>query len=238
MDAVPPAPPTPVQEASSLGSSSSLPLGELSASPVRTGAMAVGGSPDSFPQNPLEAQMNAEIESVLEARERPLWPSGASKGVMKLSYTHDAMVDLLIANPMISQNDLADRFGYTASWVSQILSSDAFQSRLAERTESLVDPTIRATIEERFKAIVLRSLDILATKLNKHPDQIPDNLALRTFELGSRAAGYGAKVDKAPVQNVTEMHVHLESLGEGLTNLLRRKKAEVLDMEKDDGQDA
>jgi hypothetical protein len=237
MDAVPPAPPDSAQEASSLGSSSFLPLGELSASPARTGAMAVGGSPDS-PQNLLEAQMNAEIESVLEDRERPLWPSGASKGVMKLSYTHDAMVDLLIANPMISQNDLAAKFGYTASWVSQILSSDAFQSRLAERTETLVDPTIRATIDERFKALVLRSLDILATKLNRPAEQIPDNLALRTFELGSRAAGYGAKVEKPPVTNVTEMHVHLESLGEGLTNLLRRKKAEVLDMENEDGKDA
>lgn len=119
-------------------------------------------------------------------------------GIQRVSYTHDGMIDLIIANPIISQNQLAAHFGYTAAWVSRIIASDSFQSRLAERKDELVDPTIKATIEEGFKALVVRSMEILQEKLNKPASSIPDNLALRTLELGTRAAGYGAREGGAP----------------------------------------
>lgn len=157
------------------------------------------------------------------------WPSGAKMGVRRCSYTHDAMVDLIVANPIISQNELAAHFGYTPSWVSQVIASDAFQARLAERTQELVDPAIRATVEEKFKGIVTRSLAILAEKLDRPTHQIPDNLVLRSLELGSRALGYGAR-DTQPASQVN-MHLHLESLGENLTQLLHRKKAALPDIE-------
>ncbi len=86
------------------------------------------------------------------------WPNGRARGVQCVSHTHVAIIDAIIADPCISQQQLAARFGYTAGWVSQILASAAFQARLAERTEELVDPTIRVSVEERFKAIVLRSI--------------------------------------------------------------------------------
>lgn len=164
-----------------------------------------------------------------------LWPSGAARGVQKIRYTHDAMVDLIIADPTISQNALAAHFGYTAGWVSQVITSDAFQARLAERSADLVDPTIRATVEERFKAMILRSLEILKEKLNKPSHEVPDNLAIRTLELSSRAMGYGAK-ETPPAAPAVSMHVHLETLGEGLTKLLQRKKGEVFDQENGDDE--
>lgn len=151
-------------------------------------------------------------------------------GIVKVGYTHDAMINLIIADPCITQYELAAKFGYTASWVSQVISSDAFQSRLAERSAELVDPTIKATIEERFKALVLRSLEILREKLDKPASQIPDQLALRTLELSSRAAGYGMKTEQ-PQASSGDMHVHLESIGEGLTVLLRRRRSEAIEGE-------
>lgn len=144
-----------------------------------------------------------------------------------MKYTHDAMIDLIIANPAVSQNALAAHFGYTASWVSQIITSDAFQARLAERRDQLVDPTIRASIEEQFKAMVNRSLAVIREKLDKPAHQIPDNLALRALELSSRAAGYGAKQDTPPPPQ-GDMHVHLTLLGGRLVNLLQQKKSEAL----------
>lgn len=155
----------------------------------------------------------------------PQWPSGAARGITKVSYTHDAMIDLIIANPAVSQNSLAAHFNYSPGWVSQIIASDAFQAKLAERTKDLVDPTIRATVEDRFKALVLRSLDILRQKLDKPADQIPDQLALRALELSSRAAGYGARSEQPPVQ--VNMEVHLENLSGNLVQLLQRRRAEV-----------
>ena len=152
------------------------------------------------------------------------WPSGANRGVAKVRYTHDAMIDMIIADPCVTQNELAARFGYTAGWVSQIIASDAFQARLAERNGELVDPTIRATVEERFKGIVMRSLEILREKLDRPTHQIPDNLALRSIELSSRALGYGAR-DSQPAASQVSVEVHLENLGDNLTRLLQRKKS-------------
>lgn len=153
-------------------------------------------------------------------------PAVKTQAIAKLSYTHAAMVDLIIANPSISQNQLAAHFGYTPSWVSGVIASDAFQSQLAERTKDLVDPTIRATVEDRFKALVLRSLDILRQKLDKPTEVIPDQLVLRSLELSSRALGYGAKVETPPTQ--VNVEVHLEQLGGNLVQLLQRKKAEAV----------
>lgn len=192
--------------------------------------------------------MNAELESLLdEARVNPgqpapevqgrlggstqvrspaLWPSGARQAIQKVSYTHDAMIDLMIATPGISQNELAARFGYSPSWISQVISSDAFQARLAERSSEIIDPALKATVEDRFKGVMMRSLDILQQKLDRPAGDIPDNLALRTFEIASRAAGYGLRKDP-PVAVQVNVNQHLESLGENLIGLLRRQKAEV-----------
>jgi hypothetical protein len=137
------------------------------------------------------------------------------------------MVDMIIANPAVSQNELALNFGYSAGWVSQVIASDAFQARLSERTADLVDPTIRASVEDRFKALVLRSLDILREKLDRPAQMIPDNLALRSLEISSRALGLGAR-EGGPAVTQVSMNVHLDSLSENLTQLLQRKKAEAI----------
>jgi hypothetical protein len=80
-------------------------------------------------------------------------------------------------------------------------------------------------VEQQFQAIVRRSLSILMEKLDRPSTQIPDNLALRAFDISTRAAGYGARAEQPKVQvNVVN---HLEGLGANLEALLRRKRAEV-----------
>lgn len=148
--------------------------------------------------------------------------------IAKVAYSHAAMIDLIIANPGISQNALAAHFGYTPSWVSQVIASDTFQSALSKRREEIVDPVLMNTVKENFDALVLRSLDILHQKLNRPALDIPDNLALRALEIGSRAAGYGAKdPSQPPASTPAEVHIHLEQLGGGLVALLQRKKREA-----------
>jgi hypothetical protein len=148
--------------------------------------------------------------------------------IAKLSYTHEALIDLIIAHPEYKQYQLAAAFGYTAAWVCQILASDSFQSAFAKRKDELVDPVLAASIEEQFGAMVRRSHEILMEKLNRPANAIPDNLALRTYELGMKGAGYGAKTPEPRVQvNVVS---HLETLGTNLESLLRRKRAEFSDL--------
>ena len=136
---------------------------------------------------------------------------------------------MLIANPIISQDELAVQFGYSASWISIILASDAFQAFHAKRTAELIDPALRATIEDRFKGLVYRSQEILLEKLRAPAASIPENLALRTMELSARALGFGAR-DPTPTVQVN-VDAHLEVLGGRLTDLLTRHKAAVIEGE-------
>jgi hypothetical protein len=179
----------------------------------------------------MSAQPDDLLQELVTAPTQESLPVPPRKGVQKIRYTHDAMIDLIIANPAISQNELALHFGYSPSWISQIIACDAFQNRLAERTKELVDPTIRLSVDERFKGLVLRSMEILAEKLSKPSHQIPDQLALRTLEVASRAVGYGAK--DTTVKVAVSVDNHLDELGQNLVTLLRKKKAEcgVIDVE-------
>src|SRR5882757_8880153 len=88
-------------------------------------------------------------------------PAAELQPIQKINYTHDGMINLILANRGISQNEIARHFGYSASWVSQVMSSDAFQARLMERAAEIEDPTLRATIEEGLRGLLSRSMEIL-----------------------------------------------------------------------------
>ena len=127
-------------------------------------------------------------------------PAG-NQAIDKVRYSHKAMVDMIVQNPWISQAELARNFGYTEGWVSQVIASTAFQSYLEERKSELIDPAIRATIEERFKGLVARSIEILMRKLEAPTAQISDELALKALEVASKAAGYGSRGAGVQVNN-------------------------------------
>lgn len=123
---------------------------------------------------------------------------GTNTAIQKVNYSHDGMIDLIIGNPMVSQGDIAKHFGYTQAWVSRIMNSDAFQARLAMRKGELIDPTIVLSIDERFKALASKSLDVVLDKLTM--TQSPD-LALKALEVSSKALGYGARAQNLQVNN-------------------------------------
>jgi hypothetical protein len=144
--------------------------------------------------------------------------------VKKLRYSHALLIDMIIANQgRINQTELAARFGYSASWLSQVMCSDIFQAKLMERTAEIVDPTLVASVEQRLKGQLARSLEILEEKLSK--PEVSDNLVLRTLEISSRALGYGARDPQVNVQ--VNVENHLENLGGRLVDLLHRKKDEA-----------
>lgn len=118
-------------------------------------------------------------------------------GIEKVSYTHDAMIDLIVANPAISQGQIAAHFGYSQTWVSIVFNSDAFKERLEARKNELVDPAIRASIEEKFRALADLSFQVVMEKLHASRDA---KVGLAGLEIASKALGYGAKA--APSQQV------------------------------------
>lgn len=124
--------------------------------------------------------------------------TGQSHGIDRVRYTHDAMIDLILAHPEMSQGQLAKYFNFTEGWVSRVIGSDAFQARLAQRKEDVVDPEIRQTLEEKLQGLAHQSLAIVAEKMGvtKNPD-----LALKTLELTTKALGFGARDRNIGVQN-------------------------------------
>lgn len=123
-----------------------------------------------------------------------------TNGIAKVRYTHEAMIDQLLANPGVSQGELARFFGYTEGWVSIMLNSDAFQAHLAERRKELVDPIIIQSIETRFKAVAELSLTRVLEKLEMPARLINDDFLLGAAKLSAGALGYGARERGASAQ--------------------------------------
>jgi hypothetical protein len=138
--------------------------------------------------------------------------------VKKVSYTHDAMIDLIIGNPTISQNELAVIFGYTPGWVSLVMSSDAFRARLESRKADLVDPTILMSLEEKFKALAEKSLEVLRKKL-ENPN-VSDNLAISAANLAAKSLGLGQPKSVTPERPADD---RLDRLGGRLLALMGDK---------------
>lgn len=110
----------------------------------------------------------------------------AMAAIQTVRYTHDGMIDMMLAEPELSQRALAARFGYTESWISTIINSDAFQARLAARRAEIVDPTLQLTLEDKWRGLTVRSVEVLMRKLDRPVDAIPDNLVLKAAELGAK----------------------------------------------------
>lgn len=124
--------------------------------------------------------------------------ASAANAIARVNYSHDAMIDLIIARPGITQNELATHFGYSVGWVSRVQNSDAFQARLAVRKEDIVDPALIASTEERLRELANLSIDTVLEKvrLTKNAD-----LALKAMEVTTKALGYGARNVSQNTQN-------------------------------------
>lgn len=110
---------------------------------------------------------------------------------VKLAWTHKLAIDLMIEHPEWTEKELAGYFGHTPSWVSMVVNSDAFQAKLAERRDEVLNPEVKASIEERFKVLAKNSLERLNSKL-ENPNA-SDNLVLRSVELAAKALGLGVR---------------------------------------------
>ena len=122
--------------------------------------------------------------------------------IAKVRYTHDAIIDAILAFPAISQGELAKEFGFTQTWISIVINSDAFKNRLAERKAELTDPKLLATINERLDGLANRALDRLAERLDSPTAQ------LKTMELVSIAKlAIGDKANRPQVSTGPSLYV-------------------------------
>lgn len=132
--------------------------------------------------------------------------ASAAKAIDRVKYRHDAVIDIIIANPQVSQNELAHHFGFTTGWLSRVMCSDAFQMRLAQRRTEIVEPGLLATFEEKLKALADRSIEMLVDKLEEVDQEtgksaVSTDVIFKALDLSSKALGYGARQTNVAIQN-------------------------------------
>lgn len=130
----------------------------------------------------------------------------AANALGKVHYTHDAMIDIIIAKPDVSQDTIAEYFGYSAPWISRIFCSDSFQARLAQRRSEVVTPGMLSTFEERLKLLATTSLDLVMGKLEEIDPETGKPKAdigtiFKALEIGTKSLGYGARQTNVAIQN-------------------------------------
>lgn len=142
-----------------------------------------------------------QLDTLFDQPARPPMPlagtESAALAIARVKYTHDAMIDLIIANPAMKQGEIAKHFGYTQAWISRIFNSDAFQARLAARKKEIVDPSLILTVDEKLRAVASKSLDIVLEKLEASPSM---DQALEAVNITSKALGYGARQSNLNLQ--------------------------------------
>ena len=129
----------------------------------------------------------------------------AANALQKVHYTHDAMIDIIIAKPDVTQNTLAEYFGYSVGWISRILCSDAFQARLAQRRGEVVMPGLLSTFEERLKLLATNSIELVLEKLEERDEEgkpVADiGTVFKALEISTKSLGYGARQTNVAIQN-------------------------------------
>lgn len=146
----------------------------------------------------------------------------------KSSFSYEQLADTLILNPRISGKELSKLFGYTETWISIVMNSDAFRVVMQRRKGDLVDPILRASIEDHYKALAARSCHVLMEKLSAPVQVISDDLALRAAALGAQMFKAAAPVQQAPESSIDKLADRLIALQQGMRGTTLRT-AEVIE---------
>lgn len=150
--------------------------------------------------------------------------------IQKVSYSHDGMIDIMLANPQITNRQLAAKFGYTETWISRVKSSDAFKARFAERKKEIVDPILEETIETKFDATINMGLDIIQERLEATRDP---ELAAKVVDIAAKARGFGARNTGPVVQtNFVVAMPQAETSPEAWSAKYSPKPAEIVEIKK------
>lgn len=111
--------------------------------------------------------------------------------IRKIRYTHAAMIDVILANPAITQNELCEMFGVSVAWMSCVMGSDAFQTKLAERRSEIIDPEIILAFRDKLQGAADLSVTRVLEKLESSPKD--SKFALEALKITTTALGFGAR---------------------------------------------
>jgi hypothetical protein len=108
---------------------------------------------------------------------------------------HELVADMIICDPNRTQRSIAQELNRSEHWLSIVINCDAFQEYLATRKEEIVDPALRATVEERFRAVANLAAEKFLERLTLNAVSNKD--LLDAMKVSSTGLGMGPS-SKAP----------------------------------------
>lgn len=140
----------------------------------------------------------------------------AQRQLSELSWWHDALIDLLIAQPQLRAKHLAEHFSVTPGWISTVTNSDSFREAYALRRGD-VESHILQGVTQKAETVALTSLDRIQEQLEDN-DKLTMGQLKEAATLGLETLGYGraatqVKVD-ARSQTVNVNHVEPQALAD------------------------
>lgn len=156
------------------------------------------------------------------ARVKP--EGGVSLPVGAIPFSIPTMVDLIVQNPSWSHKQLGEVFGRSASWIAQVLAMQVFQDALEPRRHEVLNPEYAMTLDERFKALTIRSLTVLQEKL-ENGKALPDMTIIKTAELGIKALGMGQKQKEEDKPQESQQNSS-EAVAEKIMAAMNKRRAE------------
>ena len=141
----------------------------------------------------LSERAQAMIDELRPAAPRaPL----AAAPLPRQTYSPIGLVEFLVANPGLTLKEIAAAYGHGMGWLSTVVASDTFQRALDPHRDEVLDPFFTATMDERFRALALRSGHLLLSKLDS--PEVSEHLLLKATELSIKALGMGIAPPEAP----------------------------------------
>lgn len=155
--------------------------------------------------------------------------------VGRACYSPAAMVKLMLDRPDYSHAMLCAHFERPASWLASVLASESFQLALDPVRDLIVDPSLTASLHERYKALAIRTSNVMMTKLDS--PEATDFMVLKSGEIAMKALGMGTKTEAAPA--AAPVAPATDSLAERLMAALdRRDSARTVDSPDSDDEDS
>ena len=123
-------------------------------------------------------------------------------GPQKLSHRHEDIARWLVENPTEKLSVCAAYFGYTQSWLSCIIHSDAFQAKL-RKMQIEADAVTVLDVPARLRGVAANALDALGAQVElavKDGNGVMHReFLLNSAELTLKSLGYGSpKTTPAP----------------------------------------
>ena len=152
-------------------------------------------------------------------------------GPKKMRYGYQAVLEMIVSDPTITQGEIAEALGYTQAWVSLIINSDAFQQELRVRNDQIFNDVI-IPLRRKVEAVAHRAVEKVAEALDG--DEVGPDYSLNVADKFLHKLGYGPQkgpamvvAQEGPTQN-NFFSVDAETLAAARAALLKQNDGKIL----------